>query len=161
MLKVAIIGGSGYTGMELLRILSAHKSVKVGIATSRQYRGKSVGEVFPSLNGYFDGLVFCGPNEFSKQDAELFFSALPHGEGMEFVQKLLSAGKRVIDLSADFRLKSLKTYKEWYGEHKAAALLKDAVYGLPELFRDEIKKRPSWLIPAVIRQGRHWDSRLF
>lgn len=140
MLKVAIIGGSGYTGMELLRLLSGHKSVKVTVATSRQYRGKSVGEVFPSLKGYFDGLVFCGPNEFSEQGAELFFSALPHGEGMEFVSKLLSAGKCVVDLSADFRLKSLKTYKEWYGEHKAATLLKHAVYGLPELFRDEIKK---------------------
>ncbi|MBI5598366.1 MAG: N-acetyl-gamma-glutamyl-phosphate reductase [Deltaproteobacteria bacterium] len=140
MLKVAILGGSGYTGIELLRILSRHKSVKVEAVTSRQYKGRDVTEIFPSLRGFYDGLKFMEPADFSGIDAGFFFCAMPHGSSMEAVPGLLKNGNRVVDLSADFRIKQEKVYEEWYGaEHKAKGLLKDAVYGLPELYREKIK----------------------
>ncbi|MBI5560671.1 MAG: N-acetyl-gamma-glutamyl-phosphate reductase [Deltaproteobacteria bacterium] len=139
MLKVAILGGSGYTGLELLRILARHKGVEVGSVTSRQYSGKRIPEVFPCLRGYYDNLKFTEPSGFPGMDAELFFLSLPHGASQEVAPKLLKGGKRIVDLSADFRLKDPRVYEKWYGRHKSKGLLKYAVYGLPELFREEIK----------------------
>ena len=139
MLKVAILGGSGYTGLELLRILSRHKGVEVGSVTSRQHSGKYVMEVFPQLKGYYDGLKFVDPSVFFSIDAELFFCALPHGSSMEVAPPLMKKGKRIVDLSADFRIKDIKVYEKWYGKHKSKELLKKAVYGLPELYREKIK----------------------
>ncbi|MBI1910676.1 MAG: N-acetyl-gamma-glutamyl-phosphate reductase [Deltaproteobacteria bacterium] len=139
MLNVAIVGGSGYTGFELLRILTQHPTAKVVEATSRQYKGKPVSEVFPSLKGYYDDLIFSEPEDFKRLSVDVVFSALPHGASQEVVPALLEADNRVIDLSADFRLHSLETYKTWYGEHKADFLLPEAVYGLPELHRAAIK----------------------
>lgn len=138
MLNVAIFGASGYTGFELLRILASHGGVEVTAATSRQYRGKPVNEVFPSLRGFYDGLVFSDPEESGRVKADVAFSALPHGASQEVVPNLLNSA-RVIDLSADFRLRDVDVYRAWYGEHKAGALLSDAVYGLPELYRADIK----------------------
>ncbi|MFQ5735492.1 MAG: N-acetyl-gamma-glutamyl-phosphate reductase [Thermodesulfobacteriota bacterium] len=138
MLNVAIFGASGYTGFELLRILASHGGVEVVAATSRRYKGKAVDEVFPSLRGFYTGLAFSDPAEFDTIKADAAFSALPHGASQEVVPGLLDAS-RVIDLSADFRLHDGAVYRAWYGEHKAEGLLKEAVYGLPELHRDEIK----------------------
>lgn len=138
MLKAAIFGASGYTGLELLRILAPHPEVRVMEATSRQYAGKGVSEVFPALSGFYDGLKFSDPEDFRTVKADVAFSALPHGASQEVVPELLK-NSRVIDLSADFRLHDLKTYNAWYGEHKCSELLKSSVYGLPELHRDEIK----------------------
>lgn len=139
MINVAILGGSGYTGFELLRILAAHPTAKVMEVTSRQYKGKYVPEVFPSLKGFYDGLVFSDPEDFRRLRVDVVFSALPHGASQEVVPALLEADNRVIDLSADFRLRDPAVYKAWYGEHRSEILLSEAVYGLPELHREEIK----------------------
>ncbi|MBI3398817.1 MAG: N-acetyl-gamma-glutamyl-phosphate reductase [Deltaproteobacteria bacterium] len=139
MIKTAILGGSGYTGLELLRILESHPKAEVIAVTSRQYKGCKLEEVFPSLNG-FSKLKFGDPANFNVlSKADLIFSALPHHTSMEIVPELLKKGKKVIDLSADFRLKDAKTYEAWYGKHIAKNLLKKAAYGLPELHRGKIK----------------------
>ncbi len=138
MIKVAIVGGSGYTGFELLRLLALHPDAKVTEVTSRQYKGKAVTEVFPSLTGFYDGLKFSDPEEFKSIEADIAFSALPHGASQAAVPALLESS-RVIDLSADFRIHDLSVYEAWYGEHMSPALLNEAVYGLPELRRKEIK----------------------
>ncbi len=139
MLKIAILGGSGYTGLELLRLLASHPEAKVTEATSRQHKGKQVSEVFPSLKGFYDRLTFSDPEDFKNIKADFVFSALPHGASQEVVPEVLKSC-RVIDLSADFRLHDPAVYRAWYGEHKSEGLLKTAVYGLPELHRGEIKK---------------------
>ncbi len=138
MLKVAILGASGYTGLELLRILAQHPRVVVVYAGSRQHSGRKVEEVFPFLRGAYSGLVF-GDDEPSTVEAELFFCALPHGVSMDVVSVLIKQGKKVVDLSADFRIKEQPVYEKWYKEHTAPELLKDAVYGLPEFYRERIK----------------------
>ncbi|HAO93972.1 MAG: N-acetyl-gamma-glutamyl-phosphate reductase [Deltaproteobacteria bacterium GWB2_55_19] len=138
MLKVAIVGGSGYTGFELLRILALHPNAQVTEATSRQYKGKAVAEVFPSLSGFYDRLRFSEPEDLKGLGADIAFSALPHGVSQGAVTELLKSS-RVIDLSADFRIRDLSVYRAWYGDHASAELLKEAVYGLPELKRKEIK----------------------
>jgi len=138
MLNTAIFGASGYTGFELLRILASHGGAQVVAATSRQYAGAAVEEVFPSLRGFYSGLKFSDPGEYKSIKADLSFSALPHGASQEIVPELLK-GSRVIDLSADYRLKDPVVYRAWYGEHGSETLLKDAVYGLAELHRADIK----------------------
>lgn len=140
MIKVAILGASGYTGIELLRMLASHPSVRVGFASSRQYANRPVSEVFPALSGFYDGLVFRDAEEFKRIKVDVAFCALPHGASHEVAAPLLATGAVVIDLSADFRLKDQKVYKRWYGDHTAVALLKKAVYGLPELYRSAICK---------------------
>lgn len=139
MLRVAIIGGSGYTGLELLRILAGHPKVRVTAVTSRAYKDTPVSEV-PCFRGFYEGLKFTEPEDFKGIKADIAFSALPHSVSQEAVPGLLKAFGRVIDLSADFRLKDEAEYRTWYGEHKSPWLLKEAVYGLPELNREEIKK---------------------
>ncbi|MBI5969684.1 MAG: N-acetyl-gamma-glutamyl-phosphate reductase [Deltaproteobacteria bacterium] len=139
MLSVAILGASGYTGMELLRILAVHPEVEVSAVFSRQHKGASVVEVFPALAGYCDKLTMSDPEAFAKVEADAVFCCLPHGASQEVVPTLLKQGRMVIDLSADFRFKDAAVYNAWYGAHKAPGLLKDAVYGLPELFRPMIK----------------------
>ncbi len=139
MTSVAIFGASGYTGMELLRILAVHPEVEVTYASSRRHKGTSVAEVFPAIAGYYDKLTMSDPEGFADIEADLVFCALPHGASQDVVPSLLKKGRMVIDLSADFRLKDAKVYNAWYGEHKASSLLKDAAYGLPELFRASIK----------------------
>ncbi|MEK7841979.1 MAG: N-acetyl-gamma-glutamyl-phosphate reductase, partial [Deltaproteobacteria bacterium] len=140
MIKAAILGGSGYTGFELLRILGNHPAVQVTTITSRQHKGCRVEEVFPGLNSILN-LTFEDPANFrAYSKADIIFSALPHHASMEIAPDLLKKGKRVIDLSADFRLKNANIYEAWYGKHHIAeGLLKKAVYGLPELYRGKIK----------------------
>ena len=138
MHRIAVIGASGYTGVELLRLLSQHPGTELVSVTSRQYAGQPVGEVFPSLQDSLD-LVFEDVNpEGLAERADLVFTAVPHQTAMGMIPGLLTAGCRVIDLSADFRIRDVATYEAWYQEHTAKELLCEAVYGLPELFREQI-----------------------
>jgi N-acetyl-gamma-glutamyl-phosphate reductase len=139
MLRVGIIGASGYTGVELARILSSHTEVELTVATSRQYAGKPLSEVFPSLRKRVD--LVCenlGTDELV-QRADFFFTAVPHKTAMDIVPPLLAAGKKVVDLSADFRIRDVAVYEQWYQAHSSAELIDEAVYGLPELYRDQVK----------------------
>jgi len=144
MIQVAIVGANGYSGEELCAILAGHPSVRVVAVTSRQHAGRRVGEVLPRLEGRraLASLVFCAPtmDALLGCGAHFFFLALPHGLASEFAAPLCEAGGRVVDLSADFRLRDAAVYSEFYGEaHGAAHLLEKAVYGLPELHREEIR----------------------
>ena len=139
MLKVGIIGASGYTGVELARILSTHPEVELTVATSRQYAGKPLAEVFPNLRKRVD--LVCenlGPEELVDR-ADFFFAAVPHKTAMDLVPILLNAGKKVVDLSADFRIRDAAVYEEWYQPHSSIECIEEAVYGLPELYRDQVK----------------------
>lgn len=138
MQRIAVIGASGYTGVELLRLLSQHPATELVCVTSRQYAGQAVGDVFPSLQGSLD-LVFEDVNpEGLAGRADLVFTAVPHQAAMGMIPELLAAGCRVVDLSADFRINNVATYEAWYQEHTAKELLSEAVYGLPELFCEQI-----------------------
>jgi N-acetyl-gamma-glutamyl-phosphate reductase len=137
--KVAIIGGSGYTGLELMRLLARHPGVELTAVTSREFEGKPVSAVFPALAGICS-LNFSWPDPAKLADAaELFFVALPHKTAMAVIPTLLLAGAKVVDLSADFRFRDKNLYEEWYQEHTSPELLREAVYGLPELYREAIK----------------------
>jgi N-acetyl-gamma-glutamyl-phosphate reductase len=142
--QVAIVGASGYSGETLVELLLRHPGVELTAVTSRQYAGQTLAQVFPrfSLHAASRTLRFTEPNtELLARQAELVFLALPHGVAAEFAVPLLAEGCQVIDLSADFRLKSPETYKEFYGhDHPAPELLGKAVYGLPELHRDAIRQ---------------------
>ncbi|MDA0237955.1 MAG: N-acetyl-gamma-glutamyl-phosphate reductase [Proteobacteria bacterium] len=139
MLNVGIVGGTGYTGVELMRLLSMHPEARIVAITSRAEEGVSVGDIFPSLRGHVD-LTFEKPTLRTLTKCDIVFFATPHGVAMEQAQELVAAGVRVIDLAADFRLKDLSQWKKWYGpEHGAQRLLEESVYGLPELNREKIK----------------------
>ena len=141
MIKVFICGGSGYTGGELIRILSNHPEVVITGVTSERSAGKIVGNLFPQLRSY-SNLVYehLNPAENLKK-ADLFFMALPHGESQRAVDFFFQRGKKVIDLSADYRLREPSTYERWYNvPHAFQATLRRAVYGLPEIYRNKIKK---------------------
>jgi N-acetyl-gamma-glutamyl-phosphate reductase len=140
--KVAVLGASGYTGEELVRLLLRHPHAELAAVTSRQYVGKTVAEIFPRTGSYSVAKTLrfteAAPEKIA-QLAEIVFLALPHGVAVEFAGPLLQGGARVIDLSADFRIKDAATYREFYGhEHAAAGLLDDAVYGLPEIYGEKI-----------------------
>jgi len=140
MMKAAIFGASGYTGQELTRILSGHPEVKLVAVTSRRFAGQAVTSVFPSLQGLMS-LKYqnATPDQICKL-CDVVFLALPHGVSMEIAPEFIAAGKKVIDLSADYRLRDLKIYETWYGKHSSAKFIKEAVYGIPELYRAKIKK---------------------
>jgi N-acetyl-gamma-glutamyl-phosphate reductase len=141
MIKIAICGGSGYTGAELLRILSGHPEVEITAVTSEKSAGKKVTELFPHLHKY-SSLIYEPLNkENILKKADLFFMALPHGASQEAVDYFFKKGKKIIDLSADYRLSDPAVYEEWYkAPHNYADTLKNAVYGLPELHRENIKQ---------------------
>jgi N-acetyl-gamma-glutamyl-phosphate reductase len=141
MIPVVICGGSGYTGGELLRILSGHPYIKIAAVTSEKSAGKRVIEIFPHLHKY-NALIYEPLNkEKLLNKADIFFLALPHGTSQDIVNFLFINNKKVIDLSADYRLTDPKVYKRWYGiSHKFVSTLKKAVYGLPEIYRGKIKK---------------------
>ena len=134
-MNIAIVGASGYTGVELARLLVNHPTVNITCLTSRQYSGVPFSEVFPSMRGHLD--LECDPVDIGLicNKADLIFTALPHKTAMEVVPQFLAAGKKVVDLSADYRLQDAATYATWYQEHTSPQLLDEAVYGLPELFR--------------------------
>jgi N-acetyl-gamma-glutamyl-phosphate reductase len=142
--SVAVIGASGYAGEELVRLLLAHPQTDLVAVTSRQYAGKTVAEVFPRFSRHEKAgkLKFTDLDPIRVADgAELIFLALPHGVSADVAKSLLKLEARIIDLSADFRIRDAAIYKEFYGiDHPAAELLGASVYGLPELYRDEIRE---------------------
>jgi N-acetyl-gamma-glutamyl-phosphate reductase len=139
MLRVAIAGASGYTGFELIRILSHHPRAELTTITSRMQAGQRLDDFYPALKGHC-GLIFDNTDpEILAAKAELVFTALPHEAAMDIVPALLDRGVKVIDLSADYRLKDPLVYAAWYQPHKTPELLSQAVYGLPEIHRDEIR----------------------
>ena len=140
MVKIGIVGGTGYTGVELLRLLVLHPGVELAVITSRSEAGRAVADMYPNLRGYTD-LCFTEPDEAALKQCDLVFFATPNGIAMKQAPALLAAGVRVIDLAADFRIQDLKVWQQWYGmEHACPELVPQAVYGLPELFREEIAK---------------------
>ena len=139
MIKIGIVGGTGYTGVELLRILAAHPHAELTAITSRKEDGMPVAEMFPSLRG-FVSLAFSAPEKTPLHECDVVFFATPHGVAMAQARELLAAGVKVIDLAADFRLKDTAEFEQWYGmPHSCPDLLAEAVYGLPEINRDAIK----------------------
>ncbi|RMD46425.1 MAG: N-acetyl-gamma-glutamyl-phosphate reductase, partial [Aquificota bacterium] len=139
-MKVSIVGASGYTGIELLRILTFYKEVEVVQITSRQYTGKALKEVFPFFyKSPFEYLIFEKEPDLSF--ADFYFLALPHEASLELAKNILDRGKKVIDLSAAYRIKDPHAYPEYYGfEHKYLEILEKAVYGIPEINRGKIKE---------------------
>lgn len=139
MIRTGIVGATGYTGVELLRLLAGHTAVEVRFVTSRGNAGERVDAMFPSLRGHCD-LAFVDPDAAPYGECDVVFFATPNGTAMENVPRLLDAGVRVIDVSADFRLRDAATWSHWYGrEHACPERLADAVYGLPEVHRAAIR----------------------
>ncbi|UHD14657.1 N-acetyl-gamma-glutamyl-phosphate reductase [Thiocapsa bogorovii] len=139
MVRVGIVGGTGYTGAELLRILARHPVAELAVITSRSEAGIPVAEMFPHLRGRMD-LEFSAPDEGALAECDLVFFATPNGTAMQAVPDLLERGVRVVDLAADFRLKDPTLWETWYGmPHACPELLSEAVYGLPELNRDAVR----------------------
>ncbi len=139
MLKIAIVGASGYTGLELIRILHCHPEVAVTCLTSEQSAGKRISDVFPTLRGRCELVLETLEPVRVAEKADIIFTALPHKAAMEVVPTFLKLGKKVIDLSADYRLSDPAVYGHWYEPHLNPANLKKAVYGLPEIRRNRIK----------------------
>ncbi len=138
MFRIGIVGGTGYTGVELLRLLASHERAEVVTLTSRAESGRRVDELYPNLRGRCD-LVFCEPETADLVSCDIVFFATPHNVAMRMVPDLLAAGVRVVDLSADYRLRDHRVWSQWYGEpHASPELLDEAVYGLPEFHRDAI-----------------------
>ncbi|MBM15272.1 MAG: N-acetyl-gamma-glutamyl-phosphate reductase [Nitrospina sp.] len=139
MIKVGIAGASGYTGLELIRLLANHTKVKLSVLTSETYQNNSIADVFPSLNGIID-INLQSLDSQALQSCDVVFLALPHTAGMDLVPQLMESDCKVIDLSADYRLKNPDDYLEWYSvTHTHPELLSQVVYGLPELNREKIK----------------------
>ena len=138
-IRVGIVGGTGYTGVELLRLLAQHPEVELACITSRAEAGTRVDQVFPSLRGAV-GLTFLDPASAPLGGCDVVFFATPHGVAMRQAPALLEAGVKVIDLAADFRIQDPAVFQAWYGmEHSAPGLLREAVYGLPELDREAVR----------------------
>ena len=138
MIKVGVVGGTGYTGVELLRLLAGHPQAELVVITSRSEAGKPVSELFPNLRGSLE-LAFSEPDIEQLSSCELVFFATPNGTAMGMTPQLLEAGVRVVDLAADFRLRQVDLWQQWYGmPHACPQLLEQAVYGLPEINRAAI-----------------------
>lgn len=140
MIKVGIVGGTGYTGVELLRLLALHPQVELRTITSRADAGTQVSKMFPSLRGYLD-ISFSHPDSANLDQCDIVFFATPNGIAMQQTRALLDAGVKVIDLAADFRIKDVRVWEKWYGmSHACPDLIEEAVYGLPEINRDKIRQ---------------------
>jgi N-acetyl-gamma-glutamyl-phosphate reductase len=138
MLKVGIYGASGYTGQELLRLLLRHRQFEIVAVTSRRYSGIPVSDIYPVFVGLTDlAFINASPEDVAVL-ADVIFLALPHGVSMDMVPIFLRAGKKVVDLSADFRLHDVSVYEQWYSRHTTPDFIKESVYGIPELYRDAI-----------------------
>ncbi len=149
MVKVGIVGGTGYTGVELLRLLAQHPEAEVAVITSRSESGVKVCDMFPNLRGHYDQLAFSVPDAATLGACDVVFFATPHGVAHALAGELLAAGTRVIDLSADFRLKDAEEWSRWYGQaHGAPELLPQAVYGLPEVNREQIRQARLIAVPG-------------
>lgn len=148
MVKVGIVGATGYTGAELVRILSHHPGVELSVLTSESYAGLRYSKVYPALSKRLE--MECIPLDPEKvaEKADVIFTALPHSKSMACVPQLLDLGKKVLDMSADFRIKDRNTYEEWYVRHTAPELLEVSAYGLPELHREEIRRARLVAVPG-------------
>ena len=139
MIKIGIVGGTGYTGVELLRLLGSHPEADVRAITSRKDAGTRVDALFPSLRGRYD-LTFSDPSSAGLSSCDVVFFATPHGVAMAQARELLQADVRIIDLAADFRLADPAVFERWYKmPHACPDLLAEAVYGIPEINRDAIR----------------------
>ena len=139
MIKAGIVGGTGYTGVELLRLLAQHSEVELTAITSRKEAGMAVADMFPNLRGRV-ALKFSDPQDAPLADCDVVFFATPNGVAMQQTRELLDAGVKVIDLAADFRIKDVPLWEKWYGmQHACPDLIAEAVYGLPEINRDQVK----------------------
>jgi N-acetyl-gamma-glutamyl-phosphate reductase len=153
-LKIAIVGATGYTGGEMVRLLAAHPSVEIAALTSRQFAGRNIADIFPALRGILNMplIELDMPGIAEKCDA--VFLAVPHTRAMPIVAGLVREGMRVVDYSADFRLKSRKTYEQWYqSPHTESVLLSKRVYGLPELYREELMNARLVALPGCYPTG--------
>jgi len=150
---VGVVGASGYTGLELLRILLRHPELEIAAVTSEQRAGRPVGDAFPALRGTTDLRFEAADAASLAGRVELAFTALPHATSAPVVRELRKAGIRVVDLSADFRLRDLDTYRATYGDHGAPELLAEAVYGLPELYRERIREAALVAAPGCYPTG--------
>jgi N-acetyl-gamma-glutamyl-phosphate reductase len=140
MIKVGIVGGTGYTGVELLRLLAQHPEVQLEAITSRKEAGMAVSDMFPNLRGRV-GLKFVDPADAPLKRCDVVFFATPNGVAMQETRELLDAGVKVIDLAADFRIKDVAEWERWYGmKHACPDLIAEAVYALPEINREQIRK---------------------
>jgi len=140
MIRIGIVGGTGYTGVELLRILAQHPQADVTTITSRKDAGSAVSQMFPSLRGRYD-IAFMDPAQANLKACDLVFFATPHGVAMSQARELVDAGVRIIDLAADFRLADPAVFERWYKmPHACPDLLAEAVYGIPEIHRNAIRK---------------------
>lgn len=149
MIKVGIVGGTGYTGVELLRLLAQHPNVSVEAITSRSEAGVKVCDMYPNLRGHYDTLAFSEPDAKQLGALDAVFFATPHGVAHALAGELLEKGTRIIDLSADFRLRDADVWSQWYGQpHGAPSLLEEAVYGLPEMHREQIKTARLIAVPG-------------
>jgi N-acetyl-gamma-glutamyl-phosphate reductase len=138
-IKIGVVGGTGYTGVELLRLLAQHPQVEIALITSRQDAGTAVSAMFPSLRGHVD-IAFSTPSDAALKKCDLVFFATPNGVAMQQARELHEAGVRMIDIAADFRIKDIPTWEKWYGvKHACPELVAEAVYGLPEVNREQIR----------------------
>lgn len=139
MIKVGVIGGTGYTGVELLRLLAVHPQVNLEVITSRAEAGKAVVDLYPNLRGHLD-IAFSEPNMTLFKKCDVVFSATPNGVLMNYARELSEAGVKLIDLAADFRIQDIQVWEQWYGmKHACSELVAQAVYGMPEMNRERIK----------------------
>ena len=139
MIEAGIVGGTGYAGVELLRLLAGHPEVRLKVITSRSEAGTPVADLFPNLRGHVD-LAFTAPDERALKGLDVVFFSTPNGTAMQMAEALLAAGTRVIDLAADFRLRDPDNWERWYGmAHACPDLLAEAVYGLPEMNREAVR----------------------
>lgn len=148
MIKIGIIGATGYTGVELLRLLAPRNDVEISVVTSRELAGVAVASRFPNLRGHLD-LEFSAPDSPLLEKCDVVFYATPHAVAMNTVAELLAKGIKVIDLSADFRIQDIPLWEQWYkAKHVCPELVPDAVYGLPEVNRDKIKSAQLIAVPG-------------
>lgn len=138
-ISIGIVGGTGYTGVELLRLLARHPQAELTVITSRGEAGKPVADLFPNLRGHVT-LEFTAPDTDAYKDCDVVFFATPNGTAMQSARELLDAGVKVIDLAADFRMRDQALWEAWYGmPHACPELLEEAVYGLPEIYREAVR----------------------
>ncbi len=152
-IRVAVAGGTGYMGVELLRLLARHPRIEVVRATSEQYAGKRLSEVYPSFRGRLDVSLEQLDGDTLSADVDVVFSGLPHGAAAATIVQALERDVVVFDLSADFRLRDPAQFQRWYGEHPAPHLLADAVYGIPELARERVRRARIVAVPGCYPTG--------
>ena len=149
---IAVLGATGYVGVELLRVLARHPAVELVFLSSEQHRGRRASGVYPFLDGIVD-LPLAAPEDWHRSAAELVFCALPHAASAPRVRDVLADGRRALDMSADFRLRDPGVYARWYGTHPAPALLEEAVYGLPEIHREAVRTARLVAVPGCYPTG--------